>query len=59
MKRRDLLKKLEAVGYKPLREGEHECYYNPDAEIKMIAIPRHREINELTARKILKDAGLK
>ena len=61
MKRRDLVKLIESAGYTVLRDsGDHTNYFNPStSHQKLIQIPRHREINELTAKKILKDAGLK
>ena len=58
MKRRDLIKKLEAHGFQKVRnDGKHTIYKAPDKRI--IQVPKHREINENTARQILKDAGLK
>mgnify|MGYP000133265787 CR=1 FL=1 len=58
MKRRDLIKKLESAGYKLARNGnEHDVYLNP-ATGKQAVVPRHREINELTAKTILKKAGI-
>ena len=58
MKRRDLIKILEANGFSKVREGdEHTIYKAPNK--RAVQVPRHREINENTARQILKDAGLK
>ncbi len=58
MKRRDLIKRLEDFGYKKARdEGDHTIYRKPNAQ--PIAIPRHREINENTAKTILRTAGLR
>ena len=58
MKRRDLIKKLEAVGYHIDRDdGNHTIYEKENA--RPVQVPRHREINENTARPILKIAGLK
>ncbi|HCF51497.1 MAG TPA: hypothetical protein DER60_14520 [Syntrophomonas sp.] len=57
MKRRDLIKKLESAGFRKIRDGDHSIYRAPDK--RTVQIPRHREINENTARQILKDAGLK
>ncbi len=55
MKRLDLLRHLEAHGCKLLREGgSHTVYFNP-AVRKASTIPRHREVNEMLARKICKD----
>ncbi len=58
MKRRDLVKQLEAAGYQLARdEGDHTIYRKPNAQ--PIAVPRHREINENTAKTILRMAGLR
>ena len=57
MKRRDLIKQLEAAGFQKVRDGDHSIYKAPDKRI--VQVPRHREINENTAKQILKDAGLK
>jgi predicted RNA binding protein YcfA (HicA-like mRNA interferase family) len=55
MKRLDLLRHLEAHGCKFFREGgSHTVYINP-ATRKASTIPRHREVNEMLARKICKD----
>jgi len=58
MKRRDLVRKLEQAGYEKVRDdGDHTIYRkkgHPPAQV-----PRHTEINEHTARAILKQAGLK
>jgi mRNA interferase HicA len=57
LKRRDLIKKLEDAGYRKEREGDHTIYEKPGC--RSLQVPRHREINENTARAILKTAGLK
>ena len=58
MKRRDVLKKLLDAGFSIIRDdGSHTNLWKPGSRV--IQVPRHREINELTARQILKDAGLK
>ena len=55
MKRRDLVAKIEQAGAVLIRHGaKHDIYHNPKTGITQ-PIPRHREINELLARKILKD----
>ena len=57
MKRRDLVKKLEAAGYRVLRDdGDHTVYVK--SGFPLASVPRHRELNELTAKAILKAAGL-
>jgi mRNA interferase HicA len=54
MKRRDLIAALERVGCILLRNGaRHDIYHNPKTGMSE-PVPRHREINELLARKILK-----
>ncbi len=57
MKRRDLIKRLEAAGYKADRSGDHTIYEKPGA--RPVQVPNHRELNENTAKAILKAAGLK
>ena len=53
MKRRDLLKKLREAGYCKLRDdGGHTIYSKPGCP--HVPVPRHREINEILARAILK-----
>ena len=58
MKRRDLIKILEENGFRKIREGNEHTIYK-DENKRSVQVPRHREINENTAQKILKDAGLK
>ncbi len=58
MKRRDLIKKLEAAGYKVDRDDGNHTIYEKDG-CRPVQVPRHREINELTAKTILKVAGVK
>ncbi len=58
MKRRELIKKLEAAGYKEARnDGGHAIYEKPNG--RPLQIPNHRELNDNTAKAILKAAGLK
>ena len=55
MKRKELIRHLEANGCEFLREGsDHTVYVNRYAQ-KTSAIPRHREINDFLARKICRD----
>ena len=57
MKRRDLIGKLEANGWYLLRHGDnHDVYTNG---VVNEPIPRHKEINELLAKAIIKRQGLK
>ena len=55
MKRRDLIRHLEAHGCEMLREGGNHTVYVNRAKRKTTAVPRHREINEFLARKICQD----
>ncbi len=55
MKRRDLVELLERDGCTLLRHGaRHDIYHNPSTG-KSQPVPRHNEINEILARKIIKD----
>lgn len=56
MKRRDLIKKLEAVGFRFKEHGGNHDTYKRGSDIEQV--PRHREINEITAKRILKKWGL-
>ena len=52
MKRRDLIKRHEAVGFKFKRNGgDHDIYGRGDDSEQT---PRHKEIKENTAKSILK-----
>ena len=56
MKRRDLIKRLEAVGFKLARSGgSHDVYQKEGGETEII--PRHKEIKEPLANAILKRWG--
>jgi mRNA interferase HicA len=55
VKRLDLERHLREHGAAFLREGgSHSIWWNP-ANRKTTSVPRHREINEFTARKICRD----
>ena len=57
MKRRDLIKKLEAAGYREDRnDGGHAIYEKHGS--RPVQVPNHREIKDILARKILRDAGI-
>jgi predicted RNA binding protein YcfA (HicA-like mRNA interferase family) len=54
MKRRDLVAELEQAGCILLRNGaKHDIFHNPKNG-RTEPVPRHREINEFLAKKILK-----
>jgi mRNA interferase HicA len=58
MKRRDLIKALESAGYREDRnDGGHSIYEKKGA--RPVQVPNHRDINENTAKAILKAAGVK
>lgn len=59
MKYRDLVKALQKAGWVITSGGNHDMAKNPQKPGVKIPIPRHREIPEMTAQGILKDAGLK
>ena len=58
MKRRELVRHLEAGGCQFLREGaSHTIYTNPTTGIRE-AIPRHQEIKKHLARSICRRLGV-
>lgn len=58
MKRTDLIRHLERHGCTFKREGgEHSIYWHPGTG-KRSSVPRHREINDLTAKRICKDLDI-
>ncbi len=58
MKRVKLIKTLKEHGCVFLREGSrHTVFLNPKTT-KISTIPRHNEIDDFLAKKIIKDLGL-
>lgn len=56
MKQKDLIKRLEKAGFVFERHGgKHDVYKRGSDEEQ---VPRHTEINELLAKKIIKKWGL-
>ncbi len=56
MKQRDLVKKLESLGFEFERHGsEHDVYKRGSDEEQ---VPRHREVNDRLAKAILRKWGL-
>ena len=54
MKRRNLIKKIEKNGCTLIRHGgKHDWYQNITTKVCQ-PIPRHREINEILAKNIIK-----
>ncbi|MFM8356805.1 MAG: type II toxin-antitoxin system HicA family toxin [Gammaproteobacteria bacterium] len=58
MKRRELLRYLEAHGCSLLREGGRQSWWQNPVQNLRSAIPRHQEINDHLARKICRDLGV-
>ncbi|MEB3227615.1 MAG: type II toxin-antitoxin system HicA family toxin [Synechocystis sp.] len=57
MKRKELERRLRQAGCYLKREGaSHSLWINPKTEV-VEAIPRHTEIKEFLAQKILKNLG--
>jgi mRNA interferase HicA len=63
VKRADLIRTIAAAAtaakttFTLVREGGQHSVYRYGSQL--VVIPRHREINELTARAILRDLGLR
>jgi hypothetical protein len=54
----DLLRHLRSHGCRPLREGRaHSVWVNPGNR-RQSTIPRHREIDDYTARAICRQLGV-
>ena len=57
MKRRELIRKIEAQGGVFIRHGgKHDWYQNPVTAVAQ-PVPRHREIKEPLARRIIRMLG--
>jgi len=54
MKKKDLDKKLSAMGFTCIGGSKHEKWSNGRW---VVMVPRHKEIGEMLARKILRDAS--
>jgi len=55
LKRKDLIAELERLGYKRLREGSEHTVYRKAGK-RQEQVPRHAEVNEETAKAILRRA---
>ncbi len=54
MKRRDLIRELKKIGCALIRHGtKHDWYQNPNTRVSQ-PVPRHREIKDVLAKRILK-----
>lgn len=56
MKQRDLIKKLESIGFQFERHGGDHDIYRRGNDIEKV--PRHKEINEMLAKAILRKWGM-
>jgi predicted RNA binding protein YcfA (HicA-like mRNA interferase family) len=56
VKRRDLIRYLEANGFYLLREGSKHSIYTNDT--RTIPVKRHRTLDRVTANELCKQAGL-
>ncbi|MCD8021246.1 MAG: type II toxin-antitoxin system HicA family toxin [Clostridiales bacterium] len=56
LKRRELIKRLEKGGFVLKEHGGNHDIYKRGSDIEIV--PRHKEINEITAKKIIKKWGL-
>lgn len=57
MKQKDLIKKLQEAGFEFRNHGGNHDTYVRGNDIEQV--PRHKEINEITAKQILKKWGIK
>lgn len=57
MKRRDLIRLLQAAGLEIVEGGNHTLVYRDG--IRVSAIPRHREIKTVLVRAIERQTGVK
>jgi mRNA interferase HicA len=59
MKRRELVRHLQAEGCVLLREGKRHSVYLNKQQNKVSTIPRHSEINDFLTRKICLDLKIR
>ncbi len=58
MKRRYFIKYLKSKNCVLIREGGNHSWWGNETLGKRSAVPRHKEIDDLLARKICKDLGI-
>ena len=58
MKRVERLKHLRKHDCEMIREGGRHSWWSNDRGDRRSAIPRHREIDDILARKICRDLGI-
>ncbi|MDR2504950.1 MAG: type II toxin-antitoxin system HicA family toxin [Oscillospiraceae bacterium] len=59
MKRKDLDQLLMRAGYIIKPDNPHDKAVHPDKPNHRITIPKHKEVDNYTAKAILKQAGIK
>ena len=57
VKRRDVVRILEANGFYPSEGTKHERFRHEGG--RWVVVPRHREILDVTFRHILREAGIR
>ncbi|MDO5043165.1 MAG: type II toxin-antitoxin system HicA family toxin [Slackia sp.] len=55
-KRRDLVRQLERAGFRSMGGTKHERFMKGNV---VVSVKRHREIDDITAGRILKAAGIR
>ncbi len=58
MNRSEFVKHLRSHGCELLREGKRHSWWHNPALNKRSAVPRHKEISDILAKKICKDLGI-
>jgi mRNA interferase HicA len=58
VKRRDVVRHLEAQGCRLLREGSNHSVFVNVATRATSTVPRHREVKAMLVRKICNDLGI-
>jgi mRNA interferase HicA len=58
MKRKALIRHLNAHGCDLIREGGNHSWWGHQANKKRSAVPRHAEVDDLLVKKICKDLGI-
>ena len=59
MKRKDIDTARRQAGWVIIHGGSHDLAQHPQRPGVKIPIPRHKEVNEQTAKGILRQAGIK
>ncbi len=59
MQRTELERKLKKAGWKFKPGGKHQKATHPDKPGITLTVPNGSKVNDITAKAILKDAGLK